>query len=129
MNNNEIAFTNQQVDAAYVNSLVDLINACRENRVAIDKVAYYQHGWRVTFKGYDGDAICHSGSYGSPYSMGLYDPEVERNDWNNSGRWETIGFPWDGEDVSVHSAYALAAMIAALNRGDNWEDWENYEGC
>jgi len=128
MTNNEIAFTNQQVDAAYVNSLVDLVNACRENRVAIDKVAYYQHGWCVTFKGYNGDAICHSGSYGSPCHMGLYNPEVERNDWNNSGRWETIGFPWDGGDVSVHSAYALAAMIAALNHGDNWEEWEDYEG-
>lgn len=44
MTNNEIAFTNQQVDAAYVNSLVDLVNACRENHVAIDKMAYYQHG-------------------------------------------------------------------------------------
>lgn len=129
MNNNEIAFTNQQVDAAYINSLVDLINACRENRVAIDKVTYYQHGWSVTFKGYSGDAICHSGSYGSPCYMGLYIPEVERNNWDNSGRWETIGFPWDGGDVSVHSANALAAMIAALNRGDNWEEWEYYEGC
>ena len=126
MNNNEIAFINQQVDAAYVNSLVDLINACRENHVAIDKVAYYQHGWCVTFKGHNGDAICHSGSYGSPCRMGLYIPEVERNDWNNSGRWETINFPWDHDDVSVHSADTLAAMIAALNRGDNWED---YEGC
>ena len=129
MTNNEIAFTNQQVDAAYVNSLVDLVNACRENRVAIDKVAYYQHGWCITFKGYDGDAICHSGSYGSPCHMGLYNPKVERNDWNSSGRWETIGFPWDRGDISVHNAYALAAMIAALNRGDNWEEWEDYEGC
>ena len=57
MTNNEIAFTNQQVDAAYVNSLVDLVNACRANRVDIDKVAYYQHGWSVTFKGYDWDYI------------------------------------------------------------------------
>ena len=129
MTNNEIAFTNQQVDAAYVNSLVNLVNACRENRVAIDKVAYYQHGWCVTFKGYDGDAICHSGSYGSPCRMGLYNPEVERNDWNSSGRWETIGFPWDYGDVSVHNAYTLASMIAALNRGDSWEEWEDYEGC
>jgi len=124
--NNEIAFTSQRIDAAYVNSLVDLVNACRENNVAIDKVAYYQHGWCVTFKGYNGDAICHSGSYGSPCHMGLYNPEIERNDWNSRGRWETIGFPWDCGDVSVHSAYALAAMIAALNRGEDWEQYEGY---
>lgn len=126
MNNNEIAFTNQQVDAAYVNSLVDLVNACRKNHVAIDKVAYYQHGWCVTFKGYDGDAICHSGSHGSPCYMGLYNPKMERNDWNSSGQWETIGFPWDGVDVSVHSACALAHMIAALRDGQNWEEYEDY---
>ena len=126
MTNNEIAFTNQQVDAAYVNSLVNLVNACREHNVKIDKVAYYQHGWVVTFEGYDGDAICHSGSYGSPCPMGLYSPEVERNDWNSTGRWETIRFPWDGEDVSVHNAYTLATMIAALNRGENWENYEGY---
>lgn len=126
MNNNEIAFTHQQVDAAYVNSLVALVNACDEFNVAINKVTYYQHGWCVTFKGYNGDAICHSGSYGSPCPMGLYNPEVERNDWKNSGKWETIGFPWDYDDVSVHNAYALAAMIAALNRGDNWEDYEDF---
>jgi hypothetical protein len=128
MTNNEIAFTNQQVDAAYVNSLVDLVNACRENHVAIDKVAYYQHGWSVTFKGHDGDAICHSGSYGSPCYGGLYNPEMERNDWNNSGRWETIGFPWDGGDISVHYATHLAHMIGMLNRGEeyneSWEEWE-----
>jgi len=126
MTNNEIAFNNQQVDAAYVNSLVDLVNACRKNNVEIDKVAYYQHGWIVTFNGYDGDAICHSGSYGSPCYGGLYDPEVEDNDWNNSGRWETIGFPWDGEDVSVHSADVLARMINALNNDLNWEEIEGY---
>lgn len=126
MTNNEIAFINQQVDAAYVNSLVDLVNACRKHNVEIDKVAYYQHGWCVTFKGYDGDAICHSGSYGSPCHMGLYNPEVERNDWNSSGRWETLGFPWDCGDVSVHSAYVLAAMIAALNRDENWKNYEGY---
>lgn len=127
MTNNEMAFTNQQIDAAYINSLVDLINACRKYSVEIDKVAYYQHGWVITFKGYpNADAICHNGSMGSPCYGGLYDPEVEDNDWNNSGRWETIGFPWDGEDVSVHRAETLARMIHALDYGVNWEDYEGY---
>lgn len=127
MTNNEIAFTNQQIDAAYVNSLVDLINACRANSVDIDKVSYYQHGWVVTFKDYpDADAICHNGSMGSPCYGGLYTPEVEENDWNDCGRWETIGFPWDCGDVSVHRAEVLAQMIHALDYGANWEDFEGY---
>ena len=42
MTNNEIAFTSQQIDAAYINSLVDLVNACRELDVKIDKV-YHQN--------------------------------------------------------------------------------------
>ena len=49
MTNHEIAFTCQQIDGAYVNSLVDLINACRKYGAIIDKVNVYQHGWLVTF--------------------------------------------------------------------------------
>lgn len=126
MTNNELAFTNQQIDAAYINSLVDLVNACRELDVKIDKVAYYQHGWIVTFEDFDGDAICHSGSYGSPCYGGLYNPDIERNDWSDSGSWETFGFPWDHDDVSVHSARALAYMLDALRGGFNWEYYEDY---
>ena len=125
MTNNEIAFTSQQIDAAYINSLIDLVNACRELAVKIDKVYHYQHGWRVTFEGFDGDTICHSGSYGSPCYGGLYNPNVERNDWGDSGRWETYGFPWDDDDVSVHSARALAYMLKALRDGFDWEPYEN----
>lgn len=60
--------------------------------------------------------------------MGLYNPKMERNDWNDSGRWETIGFPWDKGDVSVHRAAHLAHMVSRLNRGEeyneSWEEWE-----
>lgn len=126
MTNNEIAFTAQQIDAAYINSLVDLMNACRELNVKIDKVFHYQRGWKVTFEGFDGDAICHSGSYGSPCYGGLYNPDVEHNDWSECGRWETYGFPWDNGDVSVHSARALAHMIDALRGSFDWENYEDY---
>ena len=125
--NTEIAFTRQPIDAAYINALVDFINVCRELDIKIDTVSHYQHGWIITFEGYEGDAICHSGSYGSPCSMGLYQPEVECNDWNDySGRWETIGFLWDAGDVSVHNGNALAHMIAALRDGYDWEEYEDY---
>lgn len=125
MTNDEIAFTPQQIDAAYINSLVDLVNVCRELDVKIDKVFHYQHGWMVTFDGFSGDAICHNGSYGSPCYGGIFNPGVECNDWSDNGRWETYGFPWDNGDVSVHSARALAYMLKALRDGFNWEPYEN----
>lgn len=127
MTNNEIAFTRQIIDAAYVNSLVDLVNACRKYNVIIDRVFHYQHGWVITFEGYPhADAICHNGSYGSPCYDGLYDPNIEDNDWNNCGSWETIGFPWDNDDVSVHTAEQVALMICALNNGIDWAQYEDY---
>ena len=127
MINTEIAFIRQQIDAAYVNSLVDLINACRELDVKIDKVFHYQHGWMITFKGFRGDAICHNGSYGSPCYGDLHNPSIERNDWDKDGQWDTFGFPWDNGDVSVHSAEELAFYLWSLVNGKTpWENNENY---
>lgn len=119
-------FSTKQIDAAYINALVDLINACRKFKVELDKVQHFQNGWRVTFKGYSGDAICHDGSYGSPnYAPKYHSETTNLNDWEQSGPWETIGFPWDGDDVSVHDALELAAFIASLNDGEAiWEEEE-----
>lgn len=115
-------FTAKQIDAAYINTLVDFINACRENDVKIDTVKHFQNGWHITFVDcLHADAICHDGSYGSPYRF----PEPHQNDWNHSGEWETIGFPWDGDDVSVHSSEELAQMIADYQRGEYREEkWD-----
>lgn len=124
---NYTEYTCKPIDAAYINSLVNLVNACRECRVEIDKVGHYMNGWHVTFVGHDGDAICHDGSYGSPCYMAGYLDKGHDNDWSRVGRWETIGFPWDYDDVSVHSAYELATMIRALNDGENWESWQECE--
>lgn len=114
-----------KIDAAYVNALTELVVACRAYGTKINEVNSYNNGWLVTFEGVRGDAICHDGSYGSPCYMGSYDPTVYHNDWSESGRWETIGMPWDGEDVSVHSAEWLALMIARLQAGATYnESWE-----
>lgn len=118
----KVAFTPRQIDACFVNSLVDLINACREAHVAINTVQAYQNGWRVTFENFDGDAVCHDGSYGNPIHNRCFEPDKYHNDWSESGNWETIGFPWDHSDVSVHSAKELATFLAALKNGINiWE--------
>ena len=121
------AFTPDQIDAAYVNSLVDLISACRAANVEVDKVSHFQNGWYVTFKGFDGaDAICHDSSHGSPCYMAGYLKKGHDNDWSRTGEWETIGFPWDYGDVSVHSAQELAIYMSILKNGTNI--WKRSEG-
>ena len=120
-------YTQKPIDAAYINALVDFINACRENRVELDTVQHFQNGWRITFIGCAGDAVCHDGSYGSPnYAPDLYPNTTNQNDWDDSsGAWETIGFPWDGDDVSVHESEELAQMIADYQHGEyHTEEWE-----
>ena len=120
-----MTFTPQYIDGAYVNSLVRLVNACNLMGVELDKVSFFQNGFHVTFKGYEGaDAICHDGSYGSPCRMGCH----RDNDWSRYGEWETIGFPWDNGDVSYRSAKELASYIALLNSGKNfWEKDDDKE--
>lgn len=123
--NQKMAFTPRQIDAAYINSLVDLINACRKYNVKIDKVFTFQNGWSVTFEGFKGDAICHDHSYGSPCYGGCFDDRLHTNKWDRRGEWETMGFPWDHEDVSVHSAEWLAQAIRWLEEGHEYdESWE-----
>ena len=118
-------FTPRQIDAAYINSLVELVNACRKYNVKINKVVTFQNGWQVTFEGFEGDAICHDHSYGSPCYGGCFDDSVHTNDWDRSGSWETMGFPWDGHDVSVHKAEWLAHSIRWLLDGQEYdESWE-----
>lgn len=120
-------YTPKPIDAAYVNTLVDFINACRKHHVKLDTVQHFQNGWRITFVDCKGDAICHDGSYGSPnYAPDFYPESTNQNDWSDfSGAWETIGFPWDSGDVSVHEGEELATMIADYQRGEyHEEDWE-----
>ena len=123
--NTKMMFTSRQIDAAYINSLVELVNACRKYGVRINKVFTFQNGWQVTFDGFNGDAIYHDHSYGSPCYGGCFDDSVHTNDWGSSGSWETLGFPWDGHDVSVHKAKWLAQSIARLGSGEEYdESWE-----
>lgn len=119
------AFVQHTIDACYINSLVNLVNACRAVNVPIHKVETYQNGWRVEFLGFTGDAVCHDGSYGNPIHNRYFEKNKHHNDWSEEGKWETIGFPWDYEDVSVHTAGELASFLAILRQGLNpWEDKE-----
>ena len=88
-------------------ALARLIWFCEENDVEIEKVAFFNNGFTVIFKNLSGDAICHDGSLA-----------------NRFGMWETMGMPWDRSNVSVHDPEALAKMLSALKKG---EDWQKYE--
>lgn len=121
--NNKNAYSPVQIDGAYIASLVELVNACKLANVNISAVRFYQNGFHVTFENFKGDAICHDGSYGSPYYANFFNPDKYRNDFNDTGMWETMGFPWDYNDVSTHSAVELAYYLQSLKEGST--PWEN----
>lgn len=54
-------------------------------------------GFQLRFPWHDGDVVCHGYSYGSP-----------------SGCVESLGFPWDNEDVSVHTPEEFTELIRGL---------------
>ena len=125
-----VYFIPMEIDAAYINTLVNLVNACRKEGVEINTVSHFQSGWHVTFKGFDGaDAICHDHSYGSPNYMTTFLGKENTNDWSREGEWETMGFPWDqnNEGISIHCSEHLAHMIRQLLNGEKYDDsWEDF---
>lgn len=104
MDESLVKFTRQEIDIGRVESLARLVAACQKNEVELQQVFLYQNGFQVLFKDLPGDAILHDGSYG-------------RNQFD----WETIGYPWDGEDVSVHEPEELAGLLGKLKRGEETE--------
>lgn len=89
-------------------SLDTLRIECLFNGVIISDIKGMWNGYQVTFEDLPGDAILHDYSYG-------------REDY----AWETMGFPWDYDDVSIHDPATLARMLGALRRG---EDWTRFDG-
>ena len=83
-----------ELDITRVYSLCKLVNLCKEKDIKVTKVVFYMNGFKVVFEDWGGDAILHDGSYE-----------------NTKYKWETIGFPWDGEDVSTHTAEELVSLL------------------
>lgn len=98
---------NEKINPVYVNGLIALVEACAENGVKITEIRNHMNGFIVLFDVEGGDAILHDGSYG-----------------RGIGEWETMGFPWDGIDVSVHDADTLAQLLAAVKNGEDWQEIE-----
>lgn len=92
-NDSSALFTPMEIPMERVDALVDLVCWCRNLGVEISKISAFQCGFQVMFGNSNGDAICHENSYG-----------------HEDGMWETMGFPWDHGDVSVHTA-KLAELL------------------
>lgn len=100
-------FHRQEIPLERVYALTKLVSLCEKYNVEISKILVFQHGFSVVFKDMRGDAILHDGSYGR---LGC--------------DWETIGMPWDGDDVSVHDAETLVRMLDAVLDGRDWREIE-----
>ena len=101
-----------QIDGAYINTLVNFVNWCNCYGVKINEVFNFANGYCITFKGIEhADIICHDGSLGSPCRFGNHN-----NDFNAVGQWESMGFPWDDDDVSIHDSEEIAWLIANYQR-------------
>lgn len=103
----KILDTIKPINPKYVTALADFITECRNYDIKTE-VRPYCNGFIVIFPEIGmGDAICHDGSYGNEQSL-----------------WETMGFPWDDEDVSVHESKCLVHMLATLKEGSDWRPFE-----
>ena len=100
------AFSPVNLSIGRAKALAELLMSCKYLGVGVKAVKYYLRGFLVEFEGYEGNAVLHDGSYGRQSFM-----------------WETIDFPWDGDDVSVHTSHQLAHMLCALNKGEPWEPY------
>jgi len=98
----EMLYAPAPLKIEYVKALSELLEWCNILNVEIESVHAYMYGFRVTFKGVDGDAICHENSYGHPEY------------------WESYKMPWDEDDVSTNTAQELVRKIAAMLSGRDW---------
>ena len=94
-----MCFNANDINLTYINALADLVAACKKYDVEITTVKYFMNGFLVLFEVEGGDAFIHDGAYG-----------------RMTGEWETIGFPWDYDDVSCHDAETLAQLLAQLKQ-------------
>jgi hypothetical protein len=102
----DVMFTPREIKMVYVVALSHLVTECEKNNVEIKSVKYFQHGFSVVFKDMPGgDAVIHDNSYA--------------RDW---GYFETLGMPWDYDDVSTHDPETLAKLIRSYLDGKDWKE-------
>lgn len=101
-------YTPQELNLTYLTALSYLIAGCNDSGIGIKSVNTYMNGFQILFENISGDAIIHDGSYGRA-----------------TGCIETIGMPWDYDDVSTHDPKHLVKLMKAYLNGERWEDIEN----
>ena len=87
-------YTARELDMGRLNELNTLMNLCAHLEIPIKKIYYTMNGFIVTFENSEGDAALHDGTYGHERCY-----------------WETYKFPWDEDDVSVHTTEELLLLL------------------
>ena len=81
--------------AAYLNNIATVMEILDENNVPYTFHECYE-GYQLRFDWADADIVCHKAVVGG-----------------NSNRVESMGFSWDGDDVSNFESAAMAQLIVA----------------
>lgn len=112
------------INPRYLQIAADFISECYRLAVPIPVIIPFEHGFRFSFRDENdeeiGDGVIHWGSY------------------NNDSQIETMGMPWDEEDVSTHTPQELAILLHEFYYGEeNYDEgdcdyecgYDAYSGC
>lgn len=86
--------TQEQLNEAIFQGTTAVLSAILTREKIPHKILPLHGGFQIYFPWCDGDVICHSFSYG--------------NKW---GEFESYGFPWDEDDVTVLGVGEVARKI------------------
>lgn len=84
----------RELNMERLNELSSFIHICGRINIPIKQVYSVANGFIVTFENSEGDAALHDGTYGHEHCY-----------------WETYKFPWDNDDVSVHTTEELLLLL------------------
>ena len=73
-----------------------IADVCKENNIPFEMQEFLE-GYAITFPWINADIVCHNHSYG-----------------HSTGYVESMGFPWDKDDVSILTPEDAAKKIVAL---------------
>lgn len=98
----------EAINPKYLQIAADFLSECFRLAVPTPVITPMMDGFRFSFRDEDGeeigDGIIHRGSY------------------RHNTQIETLGMPWDGDDVSTHSPQELAILLHEFYYGE--EDYD-----
>ena len=95
-------FPEQNINKAIYSAAIGMLEGMLEREDVPYKQNKIWDGYQLTFPWTGGDVVCHNGSYNSAW-----------------GHVESMGFPWDDEDVTEDDVGSMAQRIINLYKGIN----------